>query len=72
MGIYALFVLGTIVVFYLFKLYHTLWIYAGINELMAITFACIAAILLQIAGMELYFFQFQEAITFYQELYFIC
>ncbi len=48
-----LFVLGTIVVFYLFKLYHTLWIYAGINELMAITFACIAAILLQIAGMEL-------------------
>ena len=48
-----LFVIGTIVVFYLFRLYHTLWIYAGINELINITFACIAAILLQIAGMEM-------------------
>ena len=52
-----LYALGTIIIFYLFKLYHTLWIYAGINELMNITIACIAATLLQIAGMELLFYE---------------
>ena len=48
-----LYILGTIVIFYLFKLYHTLWIYAGVNELINITLACICATLVQIAGMEL-------------------
>src|SRR5690554_4005180 len=48
-----LFALGTIIVFFLFRLYHTLWIYAGINELINITLACICAVMVQIAGMQL-------------------
>ena len=52
-GYLPFYLIGTISVFYLFKMYHTLWIYAGFNELMNISLASIAATLLQIAGMEL-------------------
>lgn len=47
------YIIGTILVFYLFRMYHTLWVYAGMNELKNLTLACAFATLLQTTGMEL-------------------
>jgi len=42
----------TIVIFALFRLYKSLWKYAGIDELVNILFACVLSGLLQIVGMH--------------------
>lgn len=43
----------TITVFYLFRLYHSLWIYASITEMQNVFSACFSSFLSQIIGMEL-------------------
>lgn len=42
----------TIVVFYIFRLYHSLWRYAGIDELANIIFSCTISIVLELVGMK--------------------
>lgn len=37
----------TIVVFYIFRMYHSLWAYAGLNEIQNIVLACVVASMLQ-------------------------
>lgn len=43
----------TIIVFYLFKLYQSLWSYAGINEMASTVEACLLSAILQAVGMNL-------------------
>lgn len=43
----------TITVFYLFRLYHSLWIYASITEMQNVFSACFLSFLSQIIGMKL-------------------
>ncbi len=45
------YVVGTILIFFFFKLYATMWSAAGIREVLHILAACVAAAFLQIAGM---------------------
>lgn len=42
----------TIIIFFLFRLYNSLWKYAGIDELVNIIFACMIAGMLQLTGMH--------------------
>lgn len=41
----------TLIIFYIFRLYHSLWTYAGATEMANIISACVAASLTQLAGM---------------------
>lgn len=43
----------TIVVFYLFKLYHSLWAFAGITEMQNVVAACVISSFLQMVGVKL-------------------
>lgn len=43
----------TIIIFFLFRLYHSLWKYAGIDEVTNILFSCIIATLVMIVGMKI-------------------
>ena len=43
----------TVTVFYFFKLYHSLWAFAGVTEMQNVVTACITTSFLQIAGMQL-------------------
>ncbi|WP_313127996.1 nucleoside-diphosphate sugar epimerase/dehydratase [Anaerocolumna sp.] len=42
----------TFVIFYLFKLYHSLWIFAGVTEMQNVFSACVVASAVQLIGME--------------------
>lgn len=46
-------ILITLIIFYLFKLYHSLWIFAGITEMQNIFSACVVASGVQLVGMKL-------------------
>jgi len=43
----------TIFIYYLFKLYHSLWIYAGVTEMQNVFSACVVSSLVQFVGMQL-------------------
>jgi FlaA1/EpsC-like NDP-sugar epimerase len=43
----------TIGVFYVFRLYHSLWSFAGVTEMQNLFLSCIVSTLTQLAGMEL-------------------
>ena len=43
----------TIVLFYCFRLYHSLWMFAGLTELENVVVGCVAASVLQVAGTQL-------------------
>ena len=45
--------LTTLILFYIFRLYHSLWIFAGINELENIISACVLSAIIQAIGMNL-------------------
>ncbi len=45
------YIAGTLVVFWFFKMYHSLWDYAGAREAVLIGLACLTAGILQAAGM---------------------
>jgi FlaA1/EpsC-like NDP-sugar epimerase len=42
----------TVFIFFLFRLYHSLWKYAGIDEVANILFACIISGIFQLVGMH--------------------
>ena len=46
-------IICTLIVFYIFRLYHSLWIFAGIAELENIISGCVVSALLQLAGLHL-------------------
>lgn len=46
-------VVCTLFVFFLFKLYHSLWSYAGVTEMLNVFSACVISSLLQFVGMYL-------------------
>lgn len=43
----------TLIIFYLFKLYHSLWVFAGITEMQNVFSACVVASSAQLIGMEI-------------------
>ncbi|WP_281532039.1 polysaccharide biosynthesis protein [Anaerocolumna aminovalerica] len=43
----------TFIIFYLFKLYHSLWVFAGVTEMQNVFSACIVASAVQLIGMEI-------------------
>lgn len=43
----------TFVIFYFFKLYHSLWVFAGVTEMQNVFSACIVASAAQLIGMEI-------------------
>lgn len=43
----------TVIVFYFFRLYHSLWAFAGVTEMQNVVAACIATSFLQVVGMQL-------------------
>lgn len=43
----------TFIIFYLFKLYHSLWVFAGVTEMQNVFSACIVASAVQLFGMEI-------------------
>lgn len=43
----------TVVVFYFFRMYHSLWAYAGVTEMQNVVSACIISAILQMAGILL-------------------
>ncbi len=49
-----LYTLITIGIFFIFRLYHSLWKYASIEEMTNIIYACVLAEILHFAGMTLY------------------
>ena len=46
-------IITTIFIFYLFKMYHSLWTYAGIPEMGALIGACLSSGVAQFIGMQL-------------------
>jgi FlaA1/EpsC-like NDP-sugar epimerase len=44
---------ATFVIFYLFRLYHSLWVFAGVTEMQNVFSACVVASATQLIGMEL-------------------
>lgn len=46
-------ILVTVIVFYFFRLYHSLWAFAGVTEMQNVVTACVITSLLQIVGMQL-------------------
>ncbi|WP_097014266.1 polysaccharide biosynthesis protein [Anaerocolumna aminovalerica] len=42
----------TFIIFYFFKLYHSLWIFAGVTEMQNVFTACIVSSAIQLIGME--------------------
>lgn len=47
------YIVGTIIIFYLFKLYHNILLYASVNEVVTVFSATITASLLQVVGMNI-------------------
>ncbi len=43
----------TIIIFYIFRLYHSIWRYAGIDEMQNVFSACVVASIIQFFGMKL-------------------
>jgi len=43
----------TLIIFYLFKLYHSIWMYAGVIEMQNVFSACVIASLAQFTGLQL-------------------
>lgn len=54
----------TIVVFYIFKLYHSLWIFAGVTEMQNVFSACVVTSFIQLVGMELFKYQIPRSYYF--------
>lgn len=48
-GYMPIIVAETILIFYIFRMYHSLWAYAGLNEMGNIVAACVASALFQLA-----------------------
>lgn len=46
-------IICTIIIFYIFRLYHSLWVFAGIAELENIISGCVVSALIQMAGLYL-------------------
>lgn len=46
-------IITTVVVFYFFKLYHSLWAFAGIMEMQNVVAACVVTSFLQLVGLQL-------------------
>lgn len=46
-------IITTIAIFYLFKLYHSLWAFAGIMEMQNVVAACVVTSFLQLVGLKL-------------------
>jgi len=44
----------TIFIYYLFKLYHSLWIFAGVTEMQNVFSACVVSSIVQFVGMQLF------------------
>lgn len=65
-------IVTVLLVFYFFKLYHSLWIYAGISELEKIVVASLSASIVQFVGMSIlglpiprsYYFMFAAFLVF--------
>ena len=62
-------IIVTIIVFYLFKLYQSLWSYAGITEMASTLEACIISSILQALGMGLFNYKMPRSYYF---LYGMC
>ena len=46
-------ILTTVVVFYFFQLYHSLWAFAGVTEMQNVIASCMLTSFLQMVGMKL-------------------
>lgn len=46
-------IISTVIVFFIFKLYHSLWIFAGITELQNIITACVITTVIQFFGLRI-------------------
>ena len=47
-------IICTIIIFYVLKLYHSIWRFAGIVEMQSVTAACIMSTLIQFAGLKIF------------------
>ena len=45
-------IICTVILFYCFRLYHSLWMFAGLTELENVVVGCVAASVLQVAGTQ--------------------
>ncbi|MDF2588729.1 MAG: polysaccharide biosynthesis protein [Anaerocolumna sp.] len=57
-------IIVTLIIFYIFKLYHSLWIFAGITELQNVFSACVVSSLMQIFGMRILHFPIPRSYYF--------
>lgn len=54
----------TFIIFYLFKLYHSLWVFAGVTEMQNVFSACIVSSAIQLIGMEALDYQVPRSFYF--------
>ncbi|MBU5331128.1 polysaccharide biosynthesis protein [Anaerocolumna aminovalerica] len=54
----------TFIIFYLFKLYHSLWVFAGVTEMQNVFSACVVASAVQLIGMEILDYQVPRSYYF--------
>lgn len=54
----------TFIIFYLFKLYHSLWVFAGVTEMQNVFSACIVSSAIQLIGMEVLGYQVPRSFYF--------
>ncbi|MBR1524664.1 MAG: polysaccharide biosynthesis protein, partial [Lachnospiraceae bacterium] len=48
-------IISTVIIFYLFRMYHSLWSYAGVTEMGALVGACLSSGVVQFIGMQFIF-----------------
>ena len=46
-------IVTTVIIFYFFRLYHSLWAFAGVTEMQNVVAACVLTSFLQMAGMQI-------------------
>lgn len=46
-------IIATIIIFYIFRLYHSLWMFAGLTEMQNVFSACIVSSIVQLFGMRI-------------------
>lgn len=62
-GYLPVYIIGSIIIFYIFKLYHSLWTFAGIIEMQNVVTACAISSVFQAVGMHL--LQYQVPRSYY-------
>ena len=65
-------IITTLAVFYLFRLYHSLWAFAGVTEMQNIATACIVTSFIQLVGMQMMSLQPPRSYYFIYGLLLVC